>query len=100
MTVMKKRMIQIFAVASLIAAVALGCAKPKIDTAKVRAAFQSLSADAKQNLEEGLTAIDQTNYAAAIKPLKKIAYTVKLDKDQRMLLEDTIAQAEARAAKQ
>jgi hypothetical protein len=97
---MKKRMIQICVVVSLIAAAALGCAKPKIDTDKVRAAFQSLSADAKQNLEEGLTAIDQSNYVAAIKPLKKIAYTVKLDKDQRMLLEDTIAKAEARAAKQ
>jgi hypothetical protein len=97
---MKKRMIQIFALAGLIAAVALGCTKPKIDTAKVRAAFPSLAADAKANLEEGLTAIDQSNYVAAIKPLKKIALTVKLDKDQRVILEDTIAKAEARAAKQ
>jgi hypothetical protein len=100
MTVMKKRLIHIFATTGLIAAVALGCAKQNIDTAKVRAALQSLAGDAKQNLEEGLTAIDQSNYVAAVKPLKKIAFTVKLDKDQRVILEDTIAKAEAKAAKQ
>jgi len=97
---MKKRMIQILAAAGLSVVVALGCSQPKIDTAKVRAAFQSLTPDVKQNLEEGLSAIDQSNYVAAIKPLKKIAYTVQLDSNQRLLLEDTIAKAEARAAKQ
>jgi hypothetical protein len=97
---MKKRLIQILAMTGLVVLVALGCSNKKIDTAKVRDAFQSLSGEARQYLEEGLTAIDQSNYVAAIKPLNKVAYLAKLDKDQRLLLKDTIAKAGANAAKQ
>jgi hypothetical protein len=97
---MKKRLIQIFAMTGLVLLVALGCSDKKIDTAKVRAAFQSLSGDGRQYLEQGLTAIDQSNYVAAIRPLRALAYKVKLDKNQRDILEDTITKAEARAARQ
>jgi hypothetical protein len=97
---MKKRLIQIFAMTALVVLVASGCSSKKIDTAKVRAAFQSLSADGQQYLEQGLTAIDQSNYVAAARPLRALAYKVKLDKNQRDILEDTIAKAEALAAKQ
>jgi cytochrome c-type biogenesis protein CcmH/NrfG len=97
---MKKRLILLLTLTALAGLVASGCSDKKIDTAKVRAAFQSLSGENKQYLEDGLTAIDQTNYAAAVRPLKKVAYTTKMDLNQRSLLEDTIAKAEAKAAKQ
>jgi hypothetical protein len=100
MGAMKKRLIQILALTGLMALVALGCSNKKIDTAKVREAFQSLSGENKQYLEQGLNAIDQSNYLAAVRPLKKVAYTAKMDNNQRSLLEDTIAKTEARAAKQ
>jgi hypothetical protein len=97
---MKKRLIQISAITGLVVLVACGCSNKKIDTAKVRAAFQSLSGESKQYLEQGLTAIDQSNYLAAVKPLNKVGYLAKLNKEQGHLLEDTIAKAEAQAAKQ
>lgn len=79
---------------------ASGCSNNTIDTGKVRAAFQSASGDTKEHLEQGLNAIDQSNYVAAARPLKWIAYKVKLDKNQTAILTDTIAKVEARAAKQ
>jgi hypothetical protein len=97
---MKKRLIQIFTMTGLIVLVATGCSNKKIDTAKVREAFQSLTGESKQYLEQGLADIDQSNYIAAVKPLNKAAYLAKLDKAQRLLLEDTIAKVQAKAAKQ
>jgi hypothetical protein len=97
---MKKRLIHIFAMTGLTVLVALGCSNKKIDTAKVREAFQSLSGEARQNLDQGLTAIDESNYVAALKPLNKVAFLAKLDKDQRLLLKDTLAKVEAKAAQQ
>ena len=97
---MKKRLILLVAITGLAWLAASGCSNKNIDTAKVRAAFQSLSGDARQNLDLGLNAIDESNYAAAVRPLKTIAYKVKLDKNQRDILEDTITKAEAKAAQQ
>ena len=97
---MKKRLILLFALTGLAWLAAPGCSNKSIDTAKVRAAFQSLSGEGKQYIEEGLKAIEQSNYVAAVRPLKNVAYTVKLDKNQRVILEDTIAKVEAKAAKQ
>ncbi|HUC85825.1 MAG TPA: hypothetical protein VL970_11580 [Candidatus Acidoferrales bacterium] len=97
---MKKRLLYVFAVSGLIAFAASGCSNKNIDTAKVRAAFQTLSGEGRQYLDQGLTAIDQSNYVAAVRPLRTLAYKVKLDKTQRDLLEDTITKAEAKAASQ
>jgi hypothetical protein len=97
---MKKRLTLLFTLAGLAWLAALGCSNKNIDTAKVREAFQSLSGEAKDDLEQGLQAIDQSNYVAAVKPLNKVGYLAKLGKEQRLLLQDTIAQAEAKAAKQ
>jgi hypothetical protein len=97
---MKKRLILLFATSSLVWLAALGCSNKNIDTAKVRAAFPSLSGEAKENLDEGLKDIDESNYLAAVRPLTKVGYVAKLDKDQRLLLKDTIDKAEAKAAKQ
>jgi len=95
---MKKRLILLVTMTGLAWLAASGCSNKNIDTAKVREAFQSLSGDARQYLDQGLKAIDESNYVAAVRPLKKLGFTVKLDKNQRLILEDTIAKAEAKAA--
>ncbi len=97
---MNKRLILLVALAGLAWLGVMGCSNKNIDTAKVREAFQTLSGDPKDILEQALKQIDQSNYVAAARPLKKVAYTVKLDRNQRAVLEDTIAKVEARAAKQ
>jgi len=97
---MKTRLILLAAIASVAWLAASGCSDKKIDTAKVRAAFPSLSGGARQYLDQGLKAIDESNYEAAVRPLKNIAYKIKLDKNQTAILEDTITKAEARAAQQ
>jgi hypothetical protein len=96
-SLMKRWLILLVSITAL--AAVSGCSNKNIDTAKVREALQSLSGDAKQNLEQGLKAIDEGNFAAAARPLKVIAYKVKLDKHQREVLEDTIAKVEAKAVK-
>jgi hypothetical protein len=97
---MKKRLILLVTVAGLAWLTASGCSNKNIDTAKVREAFQSLSGDGRQYLDQGLKAIDEGNYDAAVRPLRTLAYKVKLDKNQTVILEDTITKAEAKAAKQ
>jgi hypothetical protein len=97
---MKKRLILFFTMGGLVWLAALGCSNKNIDTAKVREAFQSLSGEPKDDLELALKSIDESNYVAAVKPLNKVGFLVKLDKDHRLLLEDTIAKVEAKAAKQ
>jgi hypothetical protein len=97
---MKKRLILLVAITSVAWLAASGCSEKKIDTAKIREAFPSLSGDARQNLDQGLKDIDESNYAAAVRPLKIIAYKVKLDKTQTAILEDTIAKVEDKAAHQ
>jgi ribosome recycling factor len=97
---MKKRLLLLVSLMGLAWLAASGCSNKNIDTAKVRAAFPSLSGDARQNLDQGLKAIDESNYVAAVRPLKTLAYKVKLDKSQTDILEDTINKAEALAAKQ
>jgi hypothetical protein len=97
---MKKRLMLIFTMTGLAWLAVLGCSNHNIDTAKVRAAFPSISGEAKDDLELALKAIDQSNYVAAVRPLKVLAIRVKLDKNQSLILEDTIAKAEAKAAQQ
>ena len=97
---MKKRLILIFTMSALAWLAAAGCSNDNIDTAKVRAAFPSMSGEAKDDLDVALKEIDQSNYVAAIRPLKVVALKMKMDKIQSALLEDTLAKAEAKAAKQ
>jgi len=99
MIVCMKRWLILLVTITALAAVS-GCSNKNIDTAKVREALQSLSGDAKQNLDQGLKAIDEGNFTAAVRPLKVIAYKVKLDKHQRAVLEDTITKVEAKAEAQ
>jgi hypothetical protein len=95
---MKKRLMLLTAMVGLTLMMATGCSNKGIDTGKVRTALASLTGEAKQNLDLGLKAIDDGNFAAAVRPLKTIAYKTKLEKEQRDILEDTITKAEAKAA--
>lgn len=98
--VMKKRLILLFTMTGLVWLAVLGCSNNNIDTAKVRAAFPGLTGEAKDDLDMGLKAIDQSNYVAAIRPLKVLALKLKMDKNQSRILEDALAKTEAKAAKQ
>jgi hypothetical protein len=97
---MKKRLILLSAVAGTVCLAAIGCSNKNIDTAKVREAFQSLSGEPKQQLEQALTAIEASNYVAAIKPLRGLGYSIKMDVKQRKILEDTMNKVNAKAAAQ
>jgi len=79
---------------------AVGCSNSNIDTAKVRAAFASVQGDPKMQLETALAAIDATNYVAAVAPLEKAAYELKMDTNQREILMDTLKKVRAKAARQ
>jgi hypothetical protein len=97
---MKKQLTAWVAGVALICVCAMGCSNHNIDTAKVRAAFPSIDGDAKAQLETGLSAIDSSNYVAAVKPLEKAAYEIKMDKNQRKILEDTLKKVRAKAQSQ
>ncbi len=93
-----RRLIFTFTVAGFVALATAGCSHKTLDTAKIRATFESTSS--KDYIEQACQMIDQSNYVAALRPLKKVAYTAKLDKDQQLVLQDTLEMVQAKAAKQ
>ncbi len=97
---MKKRLIFLPVLAGLLCLAASGCSNKNIDTAKVREAFQSVSGDAKEQLEEALKDIEASNYVAAVKPLRTVAYTVRMDANQRKVLEEMMKKLRAKVAAQ
>jgi cytochrome c-type biogenesis protein CcmH/NrfG len=96
---MKKRLYTLVAVASLAFLTLVGCSNPDVDTAKVRAALQSIGNEQKVQLDLALSAIDAGKYNEALQPLRKVIYGAKLDKNQRKLMEETIAKVRAKIAK-
>jgi hypothetical protein len=96
---MKKRLFTFFAVACLVLLAVVGCSNGNVDTAKVRAALQTLNAGQKEQLELALTAIDAGKFHDAVLPLRKIALGAKLDPDQVKLVKDTVAKVQAKVAK-
>jgi len=97
---MKKRRFALVLLAVLVCVGAVGCSNSKIDTAQVRAAFASVQGDAKVQLDTALSAIDESNYVAAVAPLQKASYEIKMDKTQREILKDTLEKVRANAARQ
>jgi hypothetical protein len=95
---MKKRLLTLIAVAGLLCLNLAGCSNSNVDTAKVRAALQSLDAGQKDELETALTAIDAGKFKEALLPLKKIGYGAKLTKDQSKVVRDTLRKVEAKIA--
>ncbi|HEY3856758.1 MAG TPA: hypothetical protein VGO67_20425 [Verrucomicrobiae bacterium] len=96
---MKKRVISSFVLTALLCLGATGCSNKNIDTAKIRAAFPNLEGDAKVQLEKGLAACDANDYAGAVKPLEKATYEIKMNKDQREILQDALKKARAKSPK-
>jgi uncharacterized lipoprotein NlpE involved in copper resistance len=96
---MKKRALTVVAVVSFVFLALVGCSNPNVDTAKVRAALQSIAADQKVQLEMALSAIDAGKYKEALLPLRKVAYGAKLDKNQIQIVQDTIEKVRAKIAK-
>ncbi|HEX4119032.1 MAG TPA: hypothetical protein VH619_00290 [Verrucomicrobiae bacterium] len=96
---MKKRFIPLIVLAASIFLAGAGCSNHNIDTAKVRAAFPGIDGEAKVQLEAGLAAIDASNYIAALKPLDKVKYELKMDKKQWAILDDTLKKVHAKALK-
>lgn len=94
---MKRPLATIFLLA---AALLSGCSDQEIHIDKVRAAFQSLPPEQQARLEESLTDISAAKYAAALKPLRAIAMSAKLDAGQRKVLEDTVLKVKSKADKQ
>jgi hypothetical protein len=97
---MRKRVIAFVAVASLVLLTAVGCSDNNIDTAKVRAALQSVDDQNKAQLELALTAIDAGKFKDALLPLRKVAFGAKLDKTQGKILRDTMTKVQRRIAKE
>jgi hypothetical protein len=96
---MKKRLFTFVAVASLAFLTLVGCSNSNIDTAKVRAALQSIDAAQKEQLEMALAAIDAGKYKDALLPLRKIGLGTKLDKDQNKIVRDTLSKVQIKIAK-
>jgi hypothetical protein len=97
---MKKRLTFLPLLAGMVCLLPLACSNKSIDTAKVRAAFASVAGAPKQQLDEALGDIEASNYVAAVEPLRRVAYSVKMNATQRKLLEDTMAKVKAKAAAQ
>ena len=97
---MKNRLTFLPVLAALLCLAAFGCSNKEIDVAKVRDAFQSVTGAPRQPLDEALRDIETSNYLAALKPLRTVAYSVKMNAAQRKILEDTVTKVKARAAAQ
>jgi hypothetical protein len=96
---MKKRLLTLVAVAGLAFLALVGCSNPNVDTAKVRAGLQSIGPDQKVQLEMALSAIDAGKYKEALLPLRKVAYTAKLDKKQIKIVQKTLEKVRAKIAR-
>lgn len=97
---LKKTLTFLSVLVGLVCLLSLGCSNKNIDTAQVRSAFQSVAGAPRQQLDEALADIDASNYVAAIEPLRKVAYSVKMDVTQRKIFEDMAAKVRAKAAAQ
>jgi len=76
-----------------------GCSNRDVDVAKLQSSFQSADASTRAELDKGIAAISAGKFADALPPLRYVAYSTKLTKDQRVILEDSIKKVKARAAR-
>jgi hypothetical protein len=97
---MKQRLTFFPLLAATLCFLPLACSNKNIETAKLREAFASAGDGPKQQLDQALADIEASNYVAAIEPLRKVAYTVKMNVTQRKLLEDTMTKVKAKASQQ
>lgn len=93
---MKKRFFTFLAIAGIALA---GCSH-KIDTAKVRAATQSLEPSMKAQVDEACTDIEAGKFKEAYPLLRKVVWGVKLTPEQNDVLKDTLTKVQAKMNKE
>jgi outer membrane protein assembly factor BamD (BamD/ComL family) len=85
--------------ALLLIAFIAGCSHKNIDTTKLQAAFTSNGAVSDDLVTQGVDAISKTNYPVALESLEKLAYRQHVSKEQRVAIQDVIAQLKERIRK-
>jgi hypothetical protein len=93
---MKKLLLQLMLLGGLMAWGATGCSNHEIDTAKLQSAFQSAPADIRADLDRGVAAIGAGKFSEALTNLQQVAFASKMDKEQRLILTDTIKKVKAK----
>jgi hypothetical protein len=76
-----------------------GCSSKNIDTTKLQAAFASNEGGNQEFVTQGVDAISKTNYPAALETLEKLAYRPRITKEQRIEVQNVIAQLKDRIRK-
>jgi hypothetical protein len=94
---MKKMLLRLLLLAGLMTWGVTGCSNHEVDTAKLQTAFQSQTPEVRAMLDKGVAAIQAAKFSEALTDLQKVAYAAKMDKDQRLILEDAIRKVKAKA---
>jgi len=76
-----------------------GCSNKNIDTTKLQAAFATNDGGNQEFVTQGVDAISKTNYPAALESLEKLAYRPRITKEQRIEVQNVIAQLKERIRK-
>ena len=92
-----KLLIQLLLLAGLMGWGLTGCSNQEIDTAKLQSAFQSVTPEARAQLDQAVAAINAGKFSEALPALQHVAYAAKMNKDQRLILEDAIRKVKAKA---
>jgi hypothetical protein len=94
---MKKLLLQLVLLASLLAWGATGCSNKEIDTAKLQSTFQDVTPEVRPYLDQGIAAIKAGKFAEALPALQHVAYATKMNPEQRLVLEDAIKKVKVKA---
>jgi hypothetical protein len=85
--------------ALLLIALAMGCSNKNIDTTKLQASFTNNEGGNQDLVTQSCDAISKTNYPAALETLEKLAYRPHITKEQRVEVQNVIAQLKNRIRK-
>ena len=85
--------------AILLIALVAGCSHKNIDTTKVQAAFPTNDGGNQELVTQAVDAISKTNYPAALDTLEKLSYRPQITKEQRIEVQNVVAQLKERIRK-
>jgi hypothetical protein len=85
--------------AILLIALLAGCSQKNIDTTKLQAAFATNEGGNQDFVTQGVDAISKTNYPAALNVLEKLSYRPQITKEQRIEVQNVVAQLKERIGK-
>ena len=83
--------------ACLVFAAELGCSDQTIHVDKLQSAFQSTPPETRAQLDIAVADINANNFAAALPVLQKVAFSTRMSKEQREILEDTVRKVRTKA---